>query len=129
MKLAIKNLSHGATPRLKFGTIAEFVLGQNYDLSLVFIGRARSRQLNRLWRNKDKPANILSFPLEPTAGEIFINLETVRKRKENLLSIFIHGLIHLKGYDHGSKMEALESQTVKYFQTYEQNDCHGARCR
>lgn len=129
MKLAIRNLSRGAAPRLRFRSIAEYVLGPDYDLSLVFIGRTRSRQLNRTWRGKDKSANILSFPLEPTAGEIFIDLETVRQQEKNLFLIFIHGLAHLKGLDHGSKMEALESQTIKHFQTHEQNDRHGSRCR
>ncbi|MEK7208708.1 MAG: rRNA maturation RNase YbeY [Patescibacteria group bacterium] len=98
------------------------VLGQDYELSLVFVDSARSRNLNRVWRGKNQPANILSFPLTPTAGEIFIDLEMVGKK--NLLFIFIHGLLHLKGLDHGSKMEALESQLVKYFQTYEQTDRH-----
>lgn len=127
MKLAIKNLSRRARPRLKFREIAKHILGQNYDLSLVFIGRVRSRQLNLVWRGKDKPANILSFPLDETTGEIFIDLETMDQ--EDPLFIFIHGLLHLKGLDHGSKMEALESQLVNYFQRHEQNDRHGARRR
>ncbi len=122
MTLAIKNLSRRPRPRLNFRSMTTRVLGQDYELSLVFVDSARSRNLNRVWRGKNQPANILSFPLTPTAGEIFIDLEMVGKK--NLLFIFIHGLLHLKGLDHGSKMEALESQLVKYFQTYEQTDRH-----
>ncbi|HEY4524638.1 MAG TPA: rRNA maturation RNase YbeY [Candidatus Paceibacterota bacterium] len=122
MKLDIKNLSRRPRPRLNFRTITEQVLGQDYELSLVFIGSTRSRRLNRVWRGKDRPANVLSFPLTPMAGEIFIDRELVKEK--DLLLIFIHGLLHLKGLDHGSKMEALESQLVKHFHPHEQNDRH-----
>jgi len=129
MKFAIRDLNRHrhARPRIRFRQIAEHILGPDYDLSLVFIGPTLSRKLNQTWRGKDKPANILSFPLEPTAGEIFIDLETANG--EDLLFLFIHGLLHLKGLEHSSKMEALESQLVKHFQTHESNNRHRARRR
>ena len=94
----------------------EAVLGKDYDLSLVFIGNKRSQKLNKEYRDKDKPTNILSFPLENTQGEIFINLAFSKKHakdfgrteKNFVAFLFIHGLFHLKGYDHGSTMEKEE---------------------
>ena len=99
------------------------VLGKNYELSLVFIGDKLSRRLNRERREKDKPTNILSFSLDKTAGEIFINLRLSRKQAqdfereyENFIAfLFIHGLFHLKGFDHGSRMESKEKEIRKLF--------------
>lgn len=107
--------------------MAERVLGANYELSLVLVGATRSRALNRRWRGRDQAANILSFPLDKNSGEIFLNLG--RRSINHLRGLFIHGLLHLKGLDHGSKMELLESQLIKHFQTHEQNDRRRARHR
>ncbi len=127
MKLAIKNLTKRPVPPIAFRTIAERVLGADYELSLVLVGDSRSRAINRRWRGQDRSANVLSFPLDRAAGEIFLNLG--RRRVNYLRYLFIHGLLHLKGLAHGSKMESLENQLVKHFQTHEQNDRRRARHR
>ncbi len=113
----------GKLPRLPFLKIKESVVGEKYDLSLVFIGSTRSKTLNKKYRGKNKPANILSFPLEKDEGEIFIDLtEAMRTAKnfdrkyENFVGfLFIHGLLHLKGFSHGSKMEDEEIKIRKKF--------------
>ncbi|MCI0533577.1 rRNA maturation RNAse YbeY, partial [bacterium] len=51
-------------PNLPFGDIKNAVLGTRYELSLVFVGDILSRKLNLRYRNKNKAANILSFPLD-----------------------------------------------------------------
>ncbi|MES2088101.1 MAG: rRNA maturation RNase YbeY [Patescibacteria group bacterium] len=92
------------------------VLGETYDLSIVFVTRAEIRKLNRIYRSIDKATDILSFPLSKSSGEIFINLDESKieakkfdREFENFLGfLLIHGLVHLKGMDHGSRMEALE---------------------
>ena len=119
----IKNTTRKKNPPIKFKLIKEFVLGKNYELSLVLIGNDLSRKLNKQHKKIDKPTNILTFPLSKTAGEIFINLPLSKKqslrfeRKYNdfVGFLFIHGLLHLKGYEHSSKMEEEEIKVRNKF--------------
>ena len=121
--LSITNTTKGKLPRLPFVLIKEAVLGKKYELSLVFIGSSKSRSLNRIHRAKDKPTNILSFELSKNSGEIFIDLGLSKKqakkfdRKEDnfLAFLFIHGLFHLKGFDHGDTMEKAEQKVRSKF--------------
>jgi probable rRNA maturation factor len=106
-----------------FTAIKEKVVGKNYDLSLVFIGKTRAKRLNNTYRQKDYATDILSFPLDEESGEIFIYCPKARiKAKEfgrtfenYLVFIFIHGLFHLKGYDHGIIMENKEKSIRSLF--------------
>lgn len=122
--LSIANTTKQKVGRVAhFSSIAKDILGSSYELSLVFIGNRRSQTLNRTYRDKDYPTNVLSFPLDTSTGEIFINLDKVKVEKKDfdmntqtfITYLFIHGLLHLKGHDHGKKMEALEE---KYLQKY-----------
>ena len=111
-----------------FDTIKNKVLGNTYELSLTFIGSKRMRNLNRTHREKDYATDVLSFPLDDLGeksqmGEVFINLEVANKKskdfdrtpKNYLVFLFIHSLFHLKGYDHGDKMEKKEEEVRKFF--------------
>jgi ssRNA-specific RNase YbeY (16S rRNA maturation enzyme) len=89
------------------------VLGKDYELSLVFCTDSLSRKLNRIYRSKDKPTNVLAFPLSENSGEIFIN--TKRLGKFTALELYIHALLHLKGMRHGAKMEHEEKRFLKLF--------------
>ena len=108
---------------LPFADIKDDVLGKSYELSLVFIGSTLSRRLNREMRQKDKPANVLSFPLSKESGEIFIDVGHATKQasqfdetpKQFIAHLFIHGLYHLKGMDHSDKMDEGEAKTRKKF--------------
>jgi rRNA maturation RNase YbeY len=121
--LSITNTTKGKLPRLPFQVIKNKILGSDYILSLVFIGNTRSRSLNKAYRKKNKPANVLSFPLGKNEGEIFIDLAHARKEAKNFDDtyphfvgfLFIHGLLHLKGYAHSSKMEHEEKRFRKMF--------------
>lgn len=115
-QFSIVNKTKGKLPRLPFEIVKNTVLGKKYSLSLVFIGDTRSRTLNRTYRGKNKPANVLSFPLSKTEGEIFINPVQARREIKKFATpyqkligfLFIHGLLHLKGYSHSSTMEHME---------------------
>jgi len=123
--LSIKNLtkSRPEVSRTAFLNLKNEVLGKNYDLSLVFVGNATSKKLNKTYRGKNNPTNILSFSLSKTEGEIIMDLAKIRKETElfkrpynNLvLYLFIHGLFHLKGHQHGSTMEHKEAAARKKF--------------
>ena len=120
---SIHNTTKGKPPRLPFSQIKKAVLGEEYELSLVFIGTHRSRKLNKTYRGKDKPANVLSFHIDEQTGEIYIDMKTAAKEakyfgrtpRQFIGDLFIHGLFHLKGYAHGSKMESEERKIRKQF--------------
>ncbi len=100
------------------------VLGADYNLSVVFVGDAESQKINIESRGKDYIPNVLSFPLDRTSGEIFINpIEAKRQAPEfdrtpdNMIGfLYIHGLVHLKGMDHGVTMERTEAKFRKLFE-------------
>lgn len=104
-----------------FEKIAAKILSNRYSLSIVFIGDKYSRRLNRTYRAKDYPTNVLAFPYSEKEGEIFINIpKTLREAKkfsstpaQHLRYLFVHGLLHLKGYDHGEEMERQEKKLLK----------------
>jgi probable rRNA maturation factor len=110
----IKNLTKQPAPDLPFGEIKNAVVGPDYELSLVFASANLTHKLNLAYRGKDKAANVLSFPLSPNSGEIFLTL-SAKVRDEEILSLFIHGLLHLKGFDHGSIMDDKEEKIRKKF--------------
>lgn len=120
---SVRNTTQTKAPSLPYKEIKEKVLGKTYDLSLAFIGRTRSQNLNKQLRGKDKPANVLSFELSEESGEVTLCLETIKKEapkfdhtfKKHVGYLFIHGLFHLKGMDHGSRMESEERRIMKAF--------------
>lgn len=117
------NETKAKMPRLAFLRMKKAVLGKKYELSVAIVGASKIRELNRRYRAIDKPTDILSFPLSKTEGEIYICPTLAKKEAtkfdrlyENfLLFLFIHGLVHLKGYDHGSRMESIEARFRKKF--------------
>jgi rRNA maturation RNase YbeY len=119
----LKNMTKAKLPRLAFSDMKNAVLGKGYDLSLVIVPPTLSKKLNLIYREKNKPTDILSFPLGKSEGEMFICIPETKKEAvkferpfENFLAfLFIHGLVHLKGFDHGSKMESEEKKFRKLF--------------
>lgn len=120
---SVTNKTRGKTPRLPFALIKATVIGKKYQISLVFIEGKTSRLLNLKHRAKNRPANVLSFPLEKNSGEIFIAPATAKAEAAHFNTtgqkfigrLFIHGLLHLKGQQHGSRMEAAEQKYLKKF--------------
>ncbi len=68
-------------------------------------------------------SNVLAFPLSLTSGEILICKTTARKQAKDfgmtpdtfVVYLFIHGLLHLKGYDHSATMENEERRIMIRF--------------
>jgi len=108
---------------IPYEEIKNYYLTDNYELSLVFCNKKTMRTLNKETRNKDYATNILSFPLSDTSGEMFICLPVCKKQHKdfdrtfsNFIGfLFIHGLVHLNGHDHGDTMENEEEDLRKYF--------------
>lgn len=125
--ISITNKTKGKLPNLPFVYIKNDILGKKYTLSVAFVGASKSKEINNKYRNKNYATNVLSFELSKTDGEIvmcptIIKKESKDKEKnfgknyKNLLGyLFIHGMLHLKGMDHGTKMERQESFFVKKY--------------
>lgn len=122
-KVSIKRPVKGKLPSLPFDMLKNKILGKKYELSIVCVSALVSRTLNRKFRGKDKPTNILSFPLSSKSGELVLHTQTIRRDapafdrtyKNFLGFLLIHGMLHLKGMQHSSKMESKESQFCKFF--------------
>lgn len=91
------------------------------ELTVRVVDEAEITELNRTYRNKDKPTNVLSFPFEapagvelPLLGDIVICAKVVRdealEQKKPLQAhwahMVVHGCLHLLGYDHIEEADA-----------------------
>jgi len=121
--VSIQNKTKAKLPSLPFLAIKNDILGKAYTLSIAFVTPPQSRRINRTYRGKDNPTNILSFPLTKDSGELILCPSVIKKEapdfdrtfRDFMLFLTIHGLLHLKGLDHGKKMENLEKKyEVKY---------------
>ena len=104
------------------------------ELSVVLADDAQIRELNRVWRGKDSPTNVLSFPAASQRGvqspkplgDIALAFETVRREAEaegkrladHATHLIVHGFLHLLGFNHerdasAEEMEALEIEALR----------------
>jgi|TARA_A100001391_G_scaffold190382_1_gene162741 probable rRNA maturation factor len=92
------------------------------EISVLLSDDAAQQALNREWRGKDKPTNVLSFPaldaddaIEGLLGDISLAYETLMREADELEKPFehhfahllVHGMLHVLGYDHETEDEAL----------------------
>ncbi len=84
------------------------VLGKKYELDLVFADTKLMKKLNRTYRGKNKDSNVLAFSLTPAVGQIFLNPAFIKKEGGDLFALYLHGLLHLSGYNHGKEMDKME---------------------
>jgi len=110
-------------PQHPYETIKNDILGKRYTIHLTFVGPYRARTLNQTYRQKSYSPNVLSFPLDATVGEIYICPQVAKReaKRYNLSPegyvayLYIHGLLHLKGLDHGEEMERYEARYVRKY--------------
>ena len=121
---SVSNFTKGKLPALPFVLLKNEILGEKYSLSIAFISPNKMTTINKTYRGKGMPTNILSFPLSKNEGEILLCPAIIKKEtkkfernfKELLGYLVIHGMLHLKGMQHSSKMEIAEQKyDKKYF--------------
>lgn len=108
------------------------------ELSILIVDDRRMTDLNRIYRGKNLPTNVLSFPmtdeeeeedgdLPRLLGDIVISLDTARREAaasgagldDYLTILLVHGFVHLLGYDHeagedeAKRMLALEQKILE----------------
>jgi probable rRNA maturation factor len=109
-----------------------FSAGDHYlaDLHVSFATSKVMTSMNRMYRNKGRNTDVLSFPDEPSsgssdgvAGTIYINPQVVLKKcrydidsaKRHFRRLIIHGLVHLFGYDHETDDEWREMRQLERY--------------
>jgi probable rRNA maturation factor len=86
------------------------------ELSIALVSDREMRALNRRWRGKDRPTDVLSFPLleADALGDVVISLDTARRQARaggwplatELRRLLAHGILHCRGYDHEEPSDA-----------------------
>lgn len=122
------------------GEVAPELENQRLTASILFADDAEVQVLNRQWRGKDKPTNVLSFPMMSTAvlarlgpdgpeemlGDLALAIETCAREaadkgiplEAHAAHLIVHGLLHLAGHDHepnesaAAEMERLEIKAL-----------------
>ena len=115
--IEINNLTKYPVDKKSFTQVAKkILLSENREtetLSLAFVDKAEMQKLNKKFRNIDKPTDVLAFG---EINEVVICPEVVKEKGEKNIEVFIHGVLHLLGYDHeGSEKEAKIMQDKEKF--------------
>ena len=93
-----------------FATQAKKKIGLEGEVNVLLTSNREMRVLNRKFRKKDKPTDVLSFPASEAVGggDIAISAEIASEQarrlghtlEQELKVLLLHGLLHLAGYDH-----------------------------
>ncbi|MGP1956845.1 MAG: rRNA maturation RNase YbeY [Arsenophonus sp. NC-PE1-MAG3] len=98
------------------------------EITIRIVDIAESQYLNRIYRGKDKPTNVLSFPFKapdniklPLLGDLIIcrkviekeAIEQQKKPDAYWAHMVIHGCLHLLGYEHKNNFEAEEMEIIE----------------
>ncbi|AOY77554.1 rRNA maturation RNase YbeY [Clostridium formicaceticum] len=101
---------------------------EDYEVSLSFVDNEEIHGLNKAYRGKDCPTDVLSFPMvddqgpvleEKILGDIVISVEKAIEQAEEyghsfereMAFLTVHSMFHLMGYDHMDEEEAKEMRT------------------
>ncbi len=102
----------------KIESLKNDILGKRYSLSIAYVSEKKSREINKKYRKENQATNVLSFPLHKNEGELVLCKTVIRRETKDFEKTFeqflgyliIHGMLHLKGMEHGKKMEKLEEK-------------------
>ncbi|PIR69791.1 MAG: rRNA maturation RNase YbeY [Candidatus Niyogibacteria bacterium CG10_big_fil_rev_8_21_14_0_10_46_36] len=108
------------------------ILGKRFQISVAILSDTEMRRVRRILRAQKKfhfepnhALNVLSFLLGDGIGEVLLNKDQIRKEaerygdsfRERLMCLYIHGLLHIKGYDHKHRKDEIRmtGQEEKFF--------------
>lgn len=124
--LDIRNFTRNTPPRHPYAKLQEEIL-PGWDISLVFAGTRRAQALNVMLRQKDYTPNVLSYETsiskKERSGEIIICPEVAKRQcaayglsySAFVALLCIHGMLHLNGSRHGTRMEHYEREYLSRF--------------
>ena len=129
----IKNPNSYIDRKIKKLNYKDKKLKKSFYFTLLLSGEKEIKNLNRKFRNKNKATDVLSFPFntkkelhkrlinekEIYLGDIIINLNKIKDKKKlknfknELNNLWIHGLVHLFGYDHKKEKDFLAMKRIE----------------
>jgi probable rRNA maturation factor len=100
------------------------------ELSLLFVNDLQIQALNRRYLRRDKPTNVLAFPMRKgefstlhphLLGDLVISVETAKRQSnrfgldemEMVILLIVHGVLHLIGYEHEGTKKRAREMTLK----------------
>jgi probable rRNA maturation factor len=128
IELASRSTSHGlsASGLTRFLNRARTAIGLLGAVDVLLTGDSTLRPLNKSFRGKDKPTDVLSFPAPSEfaarhAGDLAISLETASLQakiyghtlRDEVRILLLHGLLHLSGEDHETDNGQMASREAK----------------
>jgi probable rRNA maturation factor len=107
------------------------------ELSLLLVDDAMIQDLNRRYLNRDKPTNILAFPMREgefstlhphLLGDLVISVEMAKRQSnrfgldemEMVILLMVHGVLHLIGYEHEGTKKGAREMTLKQKELFQQ---------
>ena len=91
-------------------------------LTLRVVGAREGRRLNNLFRKNDRATNVLSFPLDGEGDIVLCHPVVAREARSqgkalraHYAHLVVHGVLHLRGFDHGRAMERREVRILRGF--------------
>ena len=130
MKAKLLNINkRGLKVDFSWLTDLEKIIKKDYKLkkqiSIALVGETEIKNFNKVYRNKNKVTDVLSFILDDkyVLGEVLICLSQARRQaqernntyKAELQLLTVHGILHLLGYDHEiSKKEAARQELAEH---------------
>lgn len=123
-----ENFTKSGIDKKSVERLVKAVLGaekkSNLELSVSFVNQEEIRKLNKKYRKKDNPTDVLSFTYK-NSGEVVICPDQVRLNakkfssdfKKELSLVLVHGILHIIGYDHEkSRKKAVEMKNkINYY--------------
>ena len=100
------------------------------ELSLLFVNDLQIQALNQRYLRRDKPTNVLAFPMRKgefsilhphLLGDIVISVETAKRQSNRfglnkmgmIILLMVHGVLHLIGYEHEGTKRGAREMAVK----------------
>ena len=107
-----------------YNTLKLLGIKDDFEASIIIVGKNKIKSINKQYRDKDMETDVISFANIDSddydyldnninLGDIFINVDRVKKQaklyehsiKREYVFLFVHGLLHLLGYDHMNKSD------------------------
>jgi len=93
------------------------------DVTLRIVGRREGRFLNKSFRRRDTPTNVLSFHYGGKRGDIVLCHPVIAREARSqgktvaahYAHLVVHGMLHLRGHAHGRRMEQREISILRRF--------------
>jgi len=100
------------------------------ELSLLFVDDLQIQALNRRYLHRDKPTNVLAFPMRKgefstlhvqLLGDLVISVETAKRQSNRfgldemgmIILLMVHGVLHLIGYEHEGIKKGAQEMAIK----------------